>query len=274
MTSTPFLDLPVIIQRRDTDGFVVERANGSNGRMSLDVLLAGLGVPGQAGSGMPTFSAGQLTYDGANHRITGDLTNFDEMPPLPSLIVMIVPGDVDRQTDALRVTLNLRDFALLDVLGNAVSANQLTPGCAHLVLRASTGYRLLDPLPVRPSDWVLRAAASDDQMLSEAQVAAGTAALVGRRTVILPADPTPDAPPPHGGSYAWLGVPVGVPDLTNIFLGGHAQFGGFTRHVPSVNDPNGVPYKWWRSNQVLSTIIFDNATYALTVAQGDTVYIP
>ena len=117
--------------------------------MALESAL----TPGAVGSGMPTFSAGALTYDGAANEITGDLTNFAAMPPLPSLIVAIMPADIDRQAEDLRMTLNLRDFALQNVKGDPVRARDLTPGCAHLILRSSAGYRLLDTLGPRPQDF-------------------------------------------------------------------------------------------------------------------------
>ena len=205
--------------------------------MALESAL----TPGAAGSGMPTFSAGALTYDGAANEITGDLTNFAAMPPLPSLIVAIMPADIDRQAEDLRMTLNLRDFALLSVLGDPVAARDLTPGCAHLILRASTGYRLLDPLGVRPQDWVIRSAWSDgDRVLTEAEIAAGTAGTAGD-TGLTVADSSVQ------NAYIGFGVPDTTPDITRIFYFNSSRTHLFQRVAGTVNDPNGAPYKWWVS---------------------------
>ena len=215
--------------------------------MALESAL----TPGAVGSGMPTFSAGALTYDGAANEITGDLTNFAAMPPLPSLIVAVMPADIDRQAEDLRMTLNLRDFALQNVAGDPVRARDLTPGCAHLILRSSAGYRLLDPLGLRPQDWPFVSGAATyvpgQPPLTEAQADAFSVS-TANSDFSTPAgfDVTTD--------FWYIGVPVSnIPPMARfVFLPGETTTFGSVRtsdpadDLPLWSNPEymGMPFAW------------------------------
>ena len=215
MTATPFRELPIIGQRADTDGVVIERADGSNGRMSLATLLTGLGVPGVAGTGMPVFSA-SVAYNTATHTLEGSATNYDDPLPLPSLIAVVLPSVsvfLPRHADPLTVGINTIEGPLLDVFGNPVAARQLSPGAIHVMLRGTTGYRLLAEIHPRPQDFPIVMAfgsipAGEATPLPfsivEAQLAAGVSSM--GRTLNYPAGQLSE-------HFVWFGVPLDAPDL-------------------------------------------------------------
>ena len=218
--------------------------------MALESAL----TPGAVGSGMPTFSAGALTYDGAANEITGDLTNFAAMPPLPSLIVAIMPADIDRQAEDLRMTLNLRDFALQNVAGDPVRARDLTPGCAHLILRSSAGYRLLDPLGPRPQDFTL--AVGWVHLSQTPPLQAEIDAMLSLDVARFGLDDLNDSAhpaAPNTRDYLWMGVPPDAPDILALSPVGGRDWPISPIDTTVLGDPmfDGVQYRWWRTDSTV-----------------------
>ena len=269
MTATPFRELPIIGQRADTDGVVIERADGSNGRMSMATLIDGLGVPGVAGTGMPVFSA-SVVYDTATHTLEGTATNYDDPLPLPSLLAVVLPSVavfLPLDTDPLTVEINTVSGPLIDVLGNPVSARQLTPGAIHVMVRGTTGYRLLAELHVRPPDWdwvLFWIPEGVDFPLTPANVtdaADNGTGVPGAVVVSSGLDVT--IPLYTGAASRWwvmIGIPLNARDLdpstvrddlgriiTLPTLGVSYLFGGRASNLDGATF-RGAPYKWWFTN--------------------------
>ena len=188
---------------------------------------------------MPTFSSQALDYTAADALLEGMLANHDGDIPLPSLLIVYVPGDLDRARDNLDLSLNGTRYGLTDAEGQPVIAAQLTPGGVCLMGRFVNQYRILTALPRRPQDYDFRMAFSPDLDLSAAEIAAG--ATFPTNQVVIPdfgADP----------AYWFIGVPDDTGDITSWSQqGGFDNFGVYVRVPGTIDDPDGVPYKWWSS---------------------------
>ena len=255
---TDFPDLPQILNRQDADAFPAERADGTNGRMTVGTLLAGLGQPGAAGTGMPTFAAANanIAYDPAANQIGGPLNNFVGGLPSPSMVAIILPSDIDRKAEALTMRLNTTPGSLRTKGGEIVTAGRLTPGCAHIMIYAATigqlRYTFLDPLGPRPSDYVISAVDSVTDAITAAYVDAPTLAnavqvsAAGEGAVRRPFAP---AGLPRTLTYSFVGVPADTPDVAQIrepLELAEDVTSEFARIPGTVAIPDGTLYKWWR----------------------------
>lgn len=191
---------------------------------------------------MPIYQAGVAAYDSATATISADIGGG--APQLPSFLAMVMPS-VDRSGLAARLRIGGYERPLVDPIGNAVAPRQITPERVHWILRGANYYRIMDVLGVRPQDFAIRCALSQDQNLTAAQVAAGTSS-----------DTSLVAIPDFGGensAYVYVGSPEDAPRRVWIGLaeGGRNQIGGYQEVAGTIDDPNGVPYSWHRSSRKL-----------------------
>ena len=183
-------------------------------------------------------------FDPATSTLTGTQVGFEGDPPDPSLIVSVMPSDLPHGSTGITATIGGVTLPLRDAVGEPITASQLTPSRLHVMCRTSTAFQIMEPLGKRPQDFLVRYAASANRTLTEAEVAAGTTSSTGQITV--------ESDFPDRG-FHFFGVPDAVPDLGYIGEPGSGVFGGvnlledqFERVSGTVNDPNGVAYKWWR----------------------------
>ena len=193
--------------------------------------------------GMPTYLAGSPTYDQANNRLV--VTGYPEAH-ISSMWFLILPAVLGRKPDTLRLQVGTSEEDLTDLRNNVVNASMLTPRAIIAILRYAGSFRLTEELPPRPKDYVTRVAVSADKVLSSAEIVAGGASAIDSTDLTSPTW--------TGKSYVFIGVPDDTPDISSIAIlpGNFNQISSFSRIAGTINDPSGVPYKWWVSFDALN----------------------
>ena len=215
MPITEFADLPEFQSAEAGDQVVVGRPSSSEeGRMGVDVLAVAAAarvMPGQAGTGMPSFAAAGLVYEEATATIRGNTQNYMGDLPRPSLVAAIMPAALPRAADPVLMALNTpgaNGIPLRTDLDQPVRARDLTPNSLHLILRGA-GFRLLDPLRPRPQDWPF-VYGSTSTLLTQAQADALMVSSVNSDFEIPGSFNS-------GTDVFWLGIPAdNVPGVSRL----------------------------------------------------------
>ena len=194
-----------------------------------------------ADAGMPVYLNTGATYTAAQNRIT--LTGAAD-PPVPSLFFAFVPNDVGHKSNALTIAAGSVEELLHDPAGDDVSARRLSPGALIGILRLAASFRLSEHPPTRPVDYAIRSAASEDDTLTTDEIGAGTASVPPSRIAR-----TPDY---SGNRYVFVGVPDETADITSVLSANIENLHVMQRVPGTVDDPDGVAYKWWRWSGALN----------------------
>ena len=121
-------------------------------------------TPAGAGS-VGYYTTADVDFDAAAHCMTLNIPAITGLsPPLGTFMLALFPDTIERDTvDAVQMRVNVggRVRPLLNRDQGAVSASQLTPERAHFLWYSTAGYILVDPLGVRPQDYLIYCGYSD-----------------------------------------------------------------------------------------------------------------
>ena len=235
------------------------RANQIDGLIPTSQLSGLIQANQLAGSaGFPSYFSG-LDYIAAdNHLVATLFPDASLRPTWPSITYFVLPANVGRKQDALSLTFTGATppvYPILDVHGNAVSAELLSPGDVLGLLRVSpTSVRFFQPLPVRPQDYNILATISADAILDASEIVAATSS--GNNMITPPLWVEAD-----GNRHIYHGVPNDTPDIVGIEVSGINQIFAYVR-VAGTQDSGAIPYKWWRSFN-LQSYLASGQTYTI-----------
>ena len=201
---------------------------------------------GPAGAREIYFASGaRAVYVPAEHVI--DVALGDH--PVVANELFIIPRDLDRDNAdlSLRITALgvVNTQPLEDFDGNRLSARRLTPGRLYATLRVlpDQAFRVIDPIAVRPQDYLFVVAQSVDNMLTPAVIDAANSSNTDTVTLNLF--------DPDMNEWLWLGVPADSWEITGVGFSTRptppyalALELGFDRLADTV-DYMGIPYRWW-----------------------------
>ena len=181
-------------------------------------------------AGLPVFVP-SFTYDASSNILIGTInsrhpsgeeTDHSEVSAAeaPALILIQIPADLPRTENTLSVelldnTTNLDTLSLVDGLGNTVDASNLAAGSIVPAFWTATSLTVAGPLLMRPQDTTIRAAISEDAILTIAEINAGTSTT----TDML-------ATPDWGAGvqrYVFVGWPADEDPITALLQGGFSD---------------------------------------------------
>ena len=142
----------------DLGGAYIKTADLAGGTLTLTVQLAdnsegtvAISPTGALAGDTPQFIVLSPTYDAATHR----LRVFGLTAVSPSLIFLFIPADIDRDHTTLNVEIGSITAELHDILDREISAADLSPGLLIDILYLSGTMRIVEPLPLRPIDFLV-----------------------------------------------------------------------------------------------------------------------
>ena len=127
-------------------------------------------------TGIREYVGESFTHDSVNNRITGNVRGLDTGDTFErySRMIAFSPDPLGRQSDALRMVAHTVNLPLVDRDGQPVSARQITPGRLYEILQAFSAFAFIQPLGLRPQDYKILSAISEDETFTEAEILAGT----------------------------------------------------------------------------------------------------
>ena len=127
-------------------------------------------------TGIREYVGESFTHDSVNNRITGSVRGLDTGDTFErySRMIAFSPDPLGRQSDALRMVAHNVNLPLVDRDGQPVSARQITPGRLYEILQAFSAFAFIQPLGLRPQDYKILSAISEDETFTEAEILAGT----------------------------------------------------------------------------------------------------
>ena len=138
--------------------------------------------------GVQEYVGENPVHDSTNNRITIDIRGLGSGDTLPSLsrIISIFPDPLGRQSDELSVVAHGVTLPLVDRDGQTVSARQITPGRLYEIFYGLAVFFFIQPVGLRPQDYLIRAAISEDETFTEAEILAGTESALDSDALTLP----------------------------------------------------------------------------------------
>ena len=121
-------------------------------------------VPGLAGA-VGYYATDDVDFDAASHCMTLNIPEIMSLtPPFGTFVLALFADTIERNiVDPIQARVNVggRERPLLNRDQNPVSASQLTPERAHFLWFSSAGWILVDPLGLRPQDYLIWCGYSD-----------------------------------------------------------------------------------------------------------------
>ena len=121
-------------------------------------------TPAGAGS-VGYYATADIDFDAASHCMTLNIAAITGLsPPFGTFVLAVFPDTIERdivEPVQMRTNVGGRERPLLDRDQNPVSASQLTPERVHFIMYLSPGYIFVDPLGLRPQDYLIWCGYSD-----------------------------------------------------------------------------------------------------------------